>query len=161
MKRILCKGDIQGLICSFFPILSSARRISRRKQIIRNPSSFTKIRLGLSLLWCAMRDLNPHGHPLDPKSSASANSANRASVKRSPALPKKNPENKKDGDSTGNRTRVTAVKGRCLDRLTMEPHKKLITGDALLSQAAARQVSSAQRSLTTVFEMGTGGASPL
>ena len=25
-------------------------------------------------------------------------------------------------DSTGNRTRVTAVKGRCLDRLTMEPH---------------------------------------
>ena len=25
------------------------------------------------------------------------------------------------GDSTGNRTRVTAVKGRCLDRLTMEP----------------------------------------
>ena len=29
-------------------------------------------------LWCAMRDLNPHGRPLDPKSSASANSANRA-----------------------------------------------------------------------------------
>ena len=28
--------------------------------------------------WCAMRDLNPHGRPLDPKSSASANSANRA-----------------------------------------------------------------------------------
>ena len=26
------------------------------------------------------------------------------------------------GDSTGNRTRVTAVKGRCLDRLTMEPY---------------------------------------
>ena len=25
-------------------------------------------------------------------------------------------------DSTGNRTRVTAVKGRCLDRLTMEPY---------------------------------------
>ena len=25
------------------------------------------------------------------------------------------------GDSTENRTRVTAVKGRCLDRLTMEP----------------------------------------
>ena len=29
----------------------------------------------------------------------------------------------KNGDSTGNRTPVTAVKGRCLDRLTMEPHK--------------------------------------
>ena len=28
--------------------------------------------------WCAMRDLNPHGRPLDPKSSASAKSANRA-----------------------------------------------------------------------------------
>ena len=27
------------------------------------------------------------------------------------------------GDSTGNRTRVTAVKGRCLDRLTMEPFR--------------------------------------
>ena len=25
-------------------------------------------------------------------------------------------------DSDGNRTRVTAVKGRCLDRLTTEPH---------------------------------------
>ena len=33
--------------------------------------------MGVSL-WCAMRDLNPHGLPLDPKSSASANSANRA-----------------------------------------------------------------------------------
>ena len=28
--------------------------------------------------WCAQRDLNPHGRPLDPKSSASANSAMRA-----------------------------------------------------------------------------------
>ena len=27
-------------------------------------------------------------------------------------------------DSDGNRTRVTAVKGRCLNRLTMEPKKK-------------------------------------
>ena len=26
-------------------------------------------------------------------------------------------------DSNGNRTRVTAVKGRCLNRLTMEPDK--------------------------------------
>ena len=28
------------------------------------------------------------------------------------------------GDPDGNRTRVTAVKGRCLNRLTMEPKKK-------------------------------------
>ena len=27
-------------------------------------------------------------------------------------------------DSDGNRTRVTAVKGRCLDRLTTEPYNK-------------------------------------
>ena len=27
------------------------------------------------------------------------------------------------GDSSGNRTRDTAVKGRCLNRLTMEPHQ--------------------------------------
>ena len=62
------------------------------------------------------------------------------------------------GDSTGNRTRVTAVKGRCLDRLTMEP---FLTGNVLLSQAASHQVSSALRSLTSVFEMGTGVASSL
>ena len=28
--------------------------------------------------WCAQRDLNPHGRPLVPKTSASANSAMRA-----------------------------------------------------------------------------------
>ena len=28
--------------------------------------------------WCAQRDLNPHGRPLAPKASASANSAMRA-----------------------------------------------------------------------------------
>ena len=37
----------------------------------------------------------------------------------------------------------------------------LQTGDVLLSQAAARQVSSALKSLTTVFEMGTGVTSSL
>ena len=31
------------------------------------------------------------------------------------------PENYRSSDSNGNRTRVTAVKGRCLNRLTMEP----------------------------------------
>ena len=63
-----------------------------------------------------------------------------------------------NGDPTGNRTRVTAVKGRCLDRLTIGPKK---TGNVLLSQAVARQVSSALRSLTSVFEMGTGVTSLL
>ena len=38
-------------------------------------------------------------------------------------------------------------------------HKK--TGNVLLSQAASHQVSSALRSLTSVFEMGTGVASSL
>ena len=31
----------------------------------------------------------------------------------------------KASDSNGNRTRVTAVKGRCLNRLTMEPYLSL------------------------------------
>ena len=35
------------------------------------------------------------------------------------------------------------------------------TGNVLLSQAVTRQVSSALRSLTAVFEMGTGVPSPL
>ena len=35
------------------------------------------------------------------------------------------------------------------------------TGNVLLSQAASHQVSSALRSLTTVFEMGTGVSSLL
>ncbi len=30
------------------------------------------------------------------------------------------------GDPTGNRTRVTAVKGRCLNRLTMGPYNNQI-----------------------------------
>ena len=88
--------------------------------------------------------MNPHGRPLEPKSSASANSATRA---------------KKNGDSTGNRTRDTAVKGRCLNLLTMEPPKK--SGNVLLSRAASRQVSSALRSLTSVFDMVTGVSSRL
>ena len=39
--------------------------------------------------------------------------------------------------------------------------EKKWTGNVLLSQAASHQVSSALRSLTTVFEMGTGVTSPL
>ena len=45
------------------------------------------------------------------------------------------------GDPAENRTRVTAVKGRCLDRLTTGPEK---TGNDLLSQAVAHQVSLAR-----------------
>ena len=62
------------------------------------------------------------------------------------------------GDPAENRTRVTAVKGRCLNRLTTGPKK---TGNDLLSRAVARQVSSARQSLTSVFGMGTGVASAL
>ena len=141
--------------------------------------------------------MNPYGLPPEPKSGASANSANRANIflskkkwsgrrdsnsRPSPwqgdALPlshfrtlcfffiffyrkmgtRKFPSFSCIGDSTGNRTRVTAVKGRCLNHLTMGPEK---TGNVLLSQAASRQVSSALRSLTTVFEMGTGVTSSL
>ena len=61
------------------------------------------------------------------------------------------------GDPTGTRTRVTAVKGRCLNRLTMGPYEK--SGEVLISQGVTPQVSSALRSLTTVFGMGTGGTS--
>ena len=73
------------------------------------------------IMWCAQRDLNPHGRPLDPKSSASANSAMRANLliilkMASDKMPHS------FGDPTGTRTRVTAVKGRCLNRLTIGPY---------------------------------------
>ena len=85
------------------------------------------------------------------------------------------------GDPAEDRTRVTAVKGRCLNRLTTGPDgcggrirtcdlrvmspmscqllysaifKK--TSDDLLSRGAAPQVPSALRGLTSVFGMGTG-----
>ncbi len=35
---------------------------------------------------------------------------------------------KSTNDSNGNRTRVTAVKGRCLNRLTMEPSQTCLSG---------------------------------
>ena len=31
-------------------------------------------------MWCALRDLNPHGLPLEPKSSVSANSTKGAGL---------------------------------------------------------------------------------
>ena len=63
-----------------------------------------------------------------------------------------------NGDPAGNRTRVTAVKGRCLKPLD---HGAIRTGSVIFSRAVARQVSSALESLTSVFGMGTGGSSPL
>ncbi len=73
------------------------------------------------------------------------------------------------GDPCGNRTRVTAVKGRCLNRLTNGPYDdnptqlgyQICSGSFLLSRAVSRQVSSTLRSLTSVFGMGTGGTSLL
>ena len=39
-------------------------------------------------------------------------------------------------DSDGNRTRVTAVKGRCLNRLTTEPYLHLKIGSIILLPGA-------------------------
>ena len=50
---------------------------------------------------------------------------------------------------------------RKVETLPVCKTKKNKTGNVLLSQAASHQVSSALRSLTTVFEMGTGVSSPL
>ena len=55
----------------------------------------------------------------------------------------------------------TAVKGQCLTawRIPNELfNKNKKTGNVLLSQGVAPQVSSAQRNLTSVFGMGTGVA---
>lgn len=62
-----------------------------------------------------------------------------------------------NGDPNGIRTHDTTVKGWCLNRLTMAPHRRK-TGDVLISQGVTPQVSSALKSLTTVFGMGTGGS---
>lgn len=40
--------------------------------------SAIKNTLSGTFCWCAWRDLNPHGRPLDPKSSVSANSTTGA-----------------------------------------------------------------------------------
>ena len=40
--------------------------------------------MGEKDLWCERGDSNPHGYPLDPKSSASASSATLASANGSP-----------------------------------------------------------------------------
>ena len=84
-------------------------------------------------------------------------------------------------DSNGNRTRVTAVKGRCLNRLTMEPKtprvgleptttrltaecsaiellRNIESGNDIVSRAVSSQVPSARGGLTSVFGMGTGGS---
>ncbi len=70
------------------------------------------------------------------------------------------------GDPYGIRTRVTAVKGRCLNRLTKGPHTTMykIIAPTFRGLAWQRptltggdpQLPSAQKSLTSVFGMGTG-----
>ena len=62
------------------------------------------------------------------------------------------------GDPRGNRTPDTAVKGRCLNRLTNGPYS---SGNSLLSRAVSHQVSSTLKTLTSVFGMGTGVSSSL
>ena len=57
----------------------------------------------------------------------------------------------------GNRCILSAIITRSYQIIS----EKEKTGNVLLSQAASRQVSSALRSLTTVFEMGTGVTSSL
>ena len=47
------------------------------------------------------------------------------------------------------------------DELSLTVRRFSKTGNFLLSQAVAHQVSSAFESLTSVFEMGTGGSSQL
>ena len=67
-------------------------------------------------LWCGRKDSNLHAEAQEPKSCVSASSTTSAYITkgRSSDLPF-------CGDPTGTRTRVTAVKGRCLNRLTMGP----------------------------------------
>lgn len=71
------------------------------------------------------------------------------------------------GDPYGIRTRVTAVKGRCLNRLTKGPHiviERIIAPNLIRGLAWQRptltggdpQLPSALKSLTSVFGMGTG-----
>ena len=69
------------------------------------------------------------------------------------------------GDPYGIRTRVTAVKGRCLNRLTKGPLIKLnkiiapywgIAWQCPTLTGGNPQLPSALKSLTSVFGMGTG-----
>ena len=62
------------------------------------------------------------------------------------------------GNANQNITKKILSKSKDLTSCTTKKEK---TGNVLLSQAASHQVSSALRSLTTVFEMGTGVTSSL
>ena len=62
------------------------------------------------------------------------------------------------GNANQNITKKILSKSKDLTSFTTKKEK---TGNVLLSQAASHQVSSALKSLTSVFEMGTGVASPL
>lgn len=74
--RPLAAKDSIGVF--FFTLVPSRVQVHYFLRILKNFSMHTKKHPQVGCFWCAMRDLNPHGRPLDPKSSASANSANRA-----------------------------------------------------------------------------------
>jgi hypothetical protein len=56
------------------PLIKNARPARAEKRKSHVPTLVRDLCPALSW-WCGQRDLNPHGFPLDPKSSASANSA--------------------------------------------------------------------------------------
>ena len=69
--------------CSFFiKKIAGANLFSDLPQWIlynlKNAVTWIATAFKFSHYWCATRDLNPYGLPLEPKSSASANSASRA-----------------------------------------------------------------------------------
>ena len=75
-----------------------------------------------------------------------------------------------NSDPYGIRTRVTAVKGRCLNRLTKGPYLKIRQNNSPKQGLAWQrptltggnpQLPSALKSLTSVFGMGTGVTSSL
>ena len=90
------------------------------------------VRLQDNSSWCGRKDSNLHAEAPEPKSGVSANSTTSAwilslmfliliKIIEESQIPRL------CGDPTGNRTRVTAVKGRCLNLLTMGPKKKPAT----------------------------------
>ena len=91
--------------------------------------------------------------------------ARKAAVAKNPT---RRPHNLPTGRPLLDRPTARPVDSCSTDRTTARLNKKRAhyeecadVGDDLFSRAAARQVSSAQLSLTTVFGMGTGGTSVL
>ena len=68
--------------------------------------------------WWAFRDLNPGPTGYEPAALTTELKALDLILSASDA-------SEKDGDPAGIRTRVIAVKGRCLDHLTTGPHSSI------------------------------------